>query len=256
MRDLNAILTIAYRDLLKLLRDRGRIIGAFIAPIFFVGGIGGTLQAGLGDSSSFDVLQVFVVGIFAATLFQSAAQGIISLVEDRESDFSQELFIAPVSRYSIVFGKILGETSVALLQGAVVLLFGLILQIKLGPAQFGELLVVGILAALLGGAFGTLLVSAFPSQRSANQVLPFFVFPQIFLAGVLVPLRGEVLKTVSLIAPLRYVVDLAHSIVYGYPDAHDLVLLSPIVNLAIVGGLFAIFLVIGTTLFVRSERTR
>ena len=37
----------------------------------------------------------------------------MSLIEDRENDFTQELFIAPISRYAIVFGKILGEALVA-----------------------------------------------------------------------------------------------------------------------------------------------
>jgi hypothetical protein len=37
----------------------------------------------------------------------STAQGVISLIEDRENDFSQEIFVSPISRYAIVFGKIL-----------------------------------------------------------------------------------------------------------------------------------------------------
>jgi predicted TPR repeat methyltransferase len=47
-------------------------------------------------------------------LFQSTAAGMISIAEDRENDFSRTLFVAPVSRLTLVAGKIGGEATVAL----------------------------------------------------------------------------------------------------------------------------------------------
>jgi len=52
--------------------------------------------------------------------------GDVSLIDDRENDFSQEIFISPISRYSIILGKIVGETLVALVQGIGILVFGLL----------------------------------------------------------------------------------------------------------------------------------
>jgi ABC-2 type transport system permease protein len=48
VRELNAALTIAYRDFTKLLRDRPRIIISLIFPIIFIGAFGGSLQGTLG----------------------------------------------------------------------------------------------------------------------------------------------------------------------------------------------------------------
>ncbi len=110
MKELNAILTIAYRDLLKFLRDRTRIVSTFVLPLLLVGILGGSLESNLGQSAQYSLLTFTFVGVLAQTLFQSSASGVISLVEDRESDFSQEIFVSPISRYSIVFGKILGES--------------------------------------------------------------------------------------------------------------------------------------------------
>src|SRR5919201_586008 len=107
-------------------------------------------------------------GIFAQTLFQSAAQGVISLIEDRQNDFSQEIFVSPISRYSIVFGKILGESLVALIQGAAILLFGLVLGVPLGLADLAALLPVAVAICLFGGAFGVILLANISSQRTAN----------------------------------------------------------------------------------------
>src|SRR5439155_3818869 len=165
MTDLNAILAISFRDLMKLLRNPARIVSTFISPLLLIGILGGTFQANLGKSVGFNYMTFIFTGIFAQTLFQSAAQGVISLIEDRENDFSQEIFVSPISRYSIVFGKILGESLVALPQGAAVLLFGLVIGIKLSPAQVLGLVPVAIVVCILGGTFGLLLLANMSSQR-------------------------------------------------------------------------------------------
>src|SRR5512140_885597 len=103
MTNVNAILVIAYRDLLKLLRDHMRLVTSLIFPFIFIGILGGSLQASFGKTAGFDYLTFTFTGVLAQTLFTSAAQGVISLIDDRENDFTQEIFVSPVSRYSIVF---------------------------------------------------------------------------------------------------------------------------------------------------------
>jgi ABC-2 type transport system permease protein len=103
--ELSAILTIASRDLLKLLRDRTRLVFTLVFPFIFIVLMGGTLQGNLGRAAGFNFIGFIFTGVLGMTLFQSAAQGLISLIEDRETDFSQEMFVSPISRYSIVFGK-------------------------------------------------------------------------------------------------------------------------------------------------------
>jgi ABC-2 type transport system permease protein len=125
--ELSAILTIASRDLLKLLRDRSRLIFTLIFPFIFIGLMGGTLQGNLGKAAGFNFIGFIFTGVLGMSLFQSAAQGLVSLIEDRENDFSQEMFVSPVSRYSIVFGKILGETSVSFVQAVPTIGLGLAL---------------------------------------------------------------------------------------------------------------------------------
>lgn len=264
VREINAILTIAYRDMLRFLRDPSRLIGTLILPIIFVGVLGGSFQAGLGSGAGYNLLTFIFTGVYAQTLFQSTAFGIISLIEDRENDFSQEIFISPISRYSIIFGKIFGESLVALAQAIVVILFGLIIGIPLTPLRVVGLIIAGILTCLMGGAFGLLLLSGFGSQRAANQILPFLIFPQFFLAGAFSPIKAAPGQTLpwyidilSRISPLRYGVDFTRNLYYaGTPTYNRVVLESPVVNLAILVVMFLVFLVIGTFVFVRSERNK
>lgn len=258
-RELNAILTIAHRDLMRFLRDPSRLAGSLILPVIFVGVLGGSLQANLGLGAGYNLFTFIFTGVFAQTLFQSTALGIISLIEDRESNFSQEIFISPVSRYSIVFGKIFGESLVALVQGIVVIAFGFVVHIPFSASLMLGLIMVALPVCLMGGAFGLLLLSSFGSQRAANQILPFVIFPQFFLAGIFSPIKvlPWYLNILSLISPLRYAVDLTRNVYYaGQPDYSKVVLDSPLSNLTIMVTIFVVFLVIGTALFVRSERNR
>lgn len=259
MNEVSAILTIAHRDWLKLLRDVPRLLATFVFPLVFIGILGGSLQANLGASTGFDFLPLTFTGVLAQTLFQSATFGVISLIEDRENDFSQAIFVSPVSRYSIVFGKILGESLVAMTQGVGILAFGLIIGVPLSPSQLLGLIPVAAAVCLFGGAFGILILANIGSQRAANQIFPFIMLPQFFLAGIFNPIQvlPLPLEVLSRISPLRYAVDLVRGVYYrGHPEYARVVLDAPLVNAAIIGVLFVVFLVVGTTLFVQRERNR
>lgn len=258
-RELNAVLTIAQRDVLRFLRDPSRLIGTLILPVLFVGLIGAGFQGSFGGSLGYNLITVIFTGVFAQTLFQSTASGIVSLIEDRENNFSQAIFISPISRYSIVVGKIVGESLVAFLQAIAVLLFGLVIGIPFTPLNILGMLGAGLLVCFMGGSFGLLLLSIFGNQRAANQILPFLIFPQFFLAGIFNPLHNVAwyLTVLSKIIPLTYAVDLVRNAYYaGRPEYSLITVANPLVNITVMAALFLLFLFIGTVLFVNSERNR
>ena len=183
----------------------------------------------------------------------------MSLISDRENDFSQEMFVSPISRYSIIIGKILGESLVALPQAAAILAFAFIVGIRANAAEVFGLVIAGLLICLLGGAFGVLVLSNLSSQEMAGQVFTFVMLPQFFLAGIFNPIKvlPPYLEILSRISPMRYAVDLARGAFYaGRPEFPRTVLDPPIVDLAVMAGMFVAFLVVGTALFVRNERNR
>ena len=258
MKELNAILTIAARDFTKLLRDRGRLIISFIFPLIFIGALGGGLQANIGKQVGFNFLTFTFTGVLAQVLFQSTASGIISLIEDRANDFSQ-IFVSPISRYSIIFGKILGETLVSLTQAIGVLVFGFIIGVPISISQMLLFIPAALIACLFGGAFGTIVMANLGNVRSANQIFPFLIFPQFFLSGVFNPIKDSppILAILSTLTPMTYPVDFLRGLYYaGSPEYDKVVLHPPIVDLAIMIGAFVIMLVVGTYLFVKNERNR
>jgi ABC-2 type transport system permease protein len=259
MTDLSPILTIASRDLLKLLRDRTRLVFTLVFPFIFIVLMGGTLQGNLGRAAGFNFIGFIFTGVLGMTLFQSAAQGLISLIEDRETDFSQEMFVSPISRYSIVFGKILGETMVSFIQAIPTIALALALGVPLSPLQVLLLVPASLGACLLGGAFGVAVMSLLQNQRAAQQIFPFLIFPQFFLAGIFNPIKvlPWYLLPLSLISPLRYAVDLLRGVAYtGRPEYDKVVLFNPLTNLVVMAAMFGAFLLVGTMMFVRQETNR
>jgi ABC-2 type transport system permease protein len=257
--NLNAIAAIAFRDFLKLIRDPGRILATFLFPLIFIGFLGSGMQASFGSATGYNYLTFVFTGVLAQTVWQSTTTGIISLLDDRVNDFSQAIFVSPISRYSIVFGKIMGETLVALPQGAGIIFFGLILGVPMDAPQVVGLIAASLVAAIYGGAFGLMLLGLMPSRRAADQLFPFVFLPQFFTAGVFVPINNLPLplEIISLLSPLRYVVDLTRGLYYWGTPEFEIIVLDPILfNLTVLAASLVAFMVIGTALFVRAERNR
>ena len=66
---------------------------------------------------------------------RARSPGMTNLVEERENDFTAELFVAPISRYAVLLGKLIGSGIAALvsLVGIVAMIF--VMQI---PMNFGR----------------------------------------------------------------------------------------------------------------------
>ena len=257
--DLSAIAVIAHRDFTKLLRDRARLLSGLAFPLVLVLLLGPALQSGFGAPGGLDLTAFVFTGVIAQTIWQSAALGLVSLIADREEDFSQEIFVSPVSRYSIVAGKIIGEALVALPTGLGILVVGVLIGVPLSPLVIAVLIPVSAVVALYGGAFGLLLLANLSSQRTANQIFPFVLLPQFFLAGVFNPIHDLPLPlaVLSALSPLRYAVELTRNVIYGLQPGVPAPEMTPLpINLAVIAASFLAFLVVGTLLFTRAERNR
>jgi ABC-2 type transport system permease protein len=254
---LPAVLMIAQRDVTKLRRDRLRLAVNLMFPIVLMIGLGNLLAPTVGRVSGLDTVTLAFTGVLAATIFQSAAAGMISLVEDREQDFARELFVTPVSRVTLMSGKVAGETLVALCQGACIVVAALLFGVGIGLDHLALIIGPCIAAALFGASFGLATVAALPNQRSAMQIFQFLIVPQYVLSGVVVPLHGTTgwLDALGWAMPMRYVVELTRAGFYaGTPGYHEVVSIGPAGGLAVVAPLFVVFLVCGGWLWDRRER--
>jgi len=259
MTELSAVAVIAHRDFVKLLRDRLRLFSELAFPLVLVLLLGPALQSGFGAPGGLDLTSFVFSGVLAQTIWQSSVLGLVSLIADREEDFSQEIFVSPISRYSIVAGKIIGESLVALPTGLGIIVVGLLIGVPLSPLVLLAIVPVSLAIAIYGGAFGLIILANMSSQRTANQIFPFVLLPQFFLAGVFNPIHELPLPlaVLSALSPLRYAVELMRNVVYGLQPGVAAPDMTPApINAAVMAASFLVFLAAGTLLFVRAERNR
>ena len=143
------------------------------------------------EESGFDFATFFAMGIAVFFLFFTVQFGILSLVDERDTGTMARLLAAPISRQSILVGKLLssfaiGITSTVVLWWATSLLMGA----NWGNA-FGVLLliIVGVAAAM--GLTAVVAMSAKTAEQ-AGALTAFVVVVLGMIGGVFFPVTRDV----------------------------------------------------------------
>ena len=257
----NVVLAVAARDVLRLSRDwKNTVTFAVFFPVAFLGILAGTIGQNLGADLGFDYLQFALLGMSACLLMMFTTMSVTLLVEERETGFSQEVFISPTSRVSIFLGKILGGSVAGLVSLPSLFLVAFAIGVPITLSLIGVLLLIAPVFCFMGGAFGVLLSGVFGTNpKAVDQAAILTMFPQIFLSGAIVPIRSSsgALYVLVRLMPLTYLVDLVRGAFYqGTTTYGQVVLYDPLIDLAISIALSVSFLVAGMILFVRGERNR
>jgi ABC-2 type transport system permease protein len=168
-----AALSLCRRDLVRFFRQRSRIIGVLGTPLIFWALIG----------SGFNYMGYLFPGTLIQILLFASIFSTISIIQDRQQGFLQGVLVAPVSRASIVLGKVLGGTAIALVQGALFLLLGPLVGIRPGPAGWAAAL--GVMAVVAFGltALGVLLAWRFESVQGFHAIMNLLLIPMWLLSG-------------------------------------------------------------------------
>ncbi len=210
MGELEGIYTIWRRENIRFMRYKSRIVTSIITPLLWLLIFG----TGLGSAMKFGGIaggyQTFIFpGIIGMTiLFTSLFSG-VSVIVDRQYGFLKEMFVAPISRSSIVFGKALGASTTAMIQGTIILLLAFILHIHLTVVGFIVAMVIMVIMSLGLVGIGLFISTFMDSMEGFNLIMNFVVLPMFFLSGALFPITSlpEWLKVAVYLDPLTYGVD-------------------------------------------------
>jgi len=212
------IWVIAYRELLRFIQERPRIISSLAMPLLFLVIFGAGFNRIIGAlTPGIDFIRFIYPGIIAMTIFMNSVFSGLSIVWDREFGFLKEVLVAPLSRTGIVIGKALGAATVAVGQGLIMLALAPIVGVTLSPILVIQLVPLLILISLCLSGLGILIGARMRSQQSFHMMVQLIVFPLIFLSGIFFPVNNVPtwLEVVSKVNPLTYGVDAIRQLFLG-----------------------------------------
>jgi ABC-type multidrug transport system permease subunit len=202
------------RSLNEVLRVRGAILPATIAPVIFLLGMTGQFGRLTGlDGFPTDSYLSWIVPLscLQGAGFAGAATG-SNLARDIEQGWFDRLLVAPVSRPLLLVGPILGGVTRAMVPATVVLLVGLALGAELTGGVWGvvALYFAAVCFCAVAALWGIFMALSFRTQQ-AGPLMQQGVFLAVFLSTAYTPeamLRGWLAGAAS-VNPVTHVLELA-----------------------------------------------
>ncbi|MEO2008594.1 MAG: ABC transporter permease [Pirellulaceae bacterium] len=209
---------LCWREIIRFLRQRNRLIGALAQPIIF------WLLFGTGLQKSFRLadqqgtpsfLEYYFPGTLMLILLFTAIFATISIIEDRKEGFLQGVLIAPVPRWSMVLGKVLGGALIATAQGVVFLLLGWLVGASSNVTALLVTVPLLFLTAVAMTSLGFVIAWRMDSTQGFHAIMNLALMPMWLLSGAFFPiptLSGETaisqigLHWVMRLNPLTYAV--------------------------------------------------
>jgi ABC-type multidrug transport system permease subunit len=244
-------LTLWRRSLNEVLRVRGALLPATVAPLVFMLGISGQFQRLVGlDGFPTDSYLSWIVPLscLQGAGFAGAATG-SNLARDIEQGWFDRLLVAPVPRPLLVIGPILGAVTRSLVPATVVLVVGLAVGAEL-PGGVPGVIALYVAAAgfcAVAALWGIFLAVTFRTQQ-AGPLMQQGVFLAVFLSTAYTPevlLRGW-LADVAHLNPVTHVLEMARqatvvgiepSLAHTWPGVAALVGLATVLGTMAMAGL-------------------
>lgn len=198
------------RQLKQYARSRARVIGSLAQPLLFLTALGFGFGPTFEKAGNGSYIQFVAPGIMCmAVLFAAIFSG-IDMIWDRQFGFLKETLVAPVARPYIVFGRILGGASVAVIQGMIVAVICLLIGFRIEhPAMLPLALLFLFLIALVFAAAGSALGALLEDLQAFPLIMNFLAMPLFFFSGALFPPNQvpHALHIAMRFNPLSYGVD-------------------------------------------------
>jgi len=216
-----------WREGVRFLRQRSRVVGALLTPIVFwlVLGLGldNALVVTRGEAGQSDVgyLGYFLPGAVLMLVLFTAIFSTITVIEDRKAGFLQGVLVSPVGRGWIVLGKALAGAALATGQAVIMMLAW---PMVLGwPSVLDVVLAIGAcgLVALQLTALGLLMAWPMQSTAGFHAIMNVFLMPMWLVSGAVFPMGSAPgwMQTLMWVNPLSHGQALLARIMLGPTDS-------------------------------------
>jgi ABC-2 type transport system permease protein len=215
-RGVQAVVVLAVRNLLKNVRTPMLLVASLLQPLLWLVMFSQTFRR-LGDTPQLQslgyhsYLSFLLPGMVVLAVLFAALQSGIATVADIDSGMLDKLLISPISRSSILLGRVLADTLTILVQATIVLAVGLLLGANVTTGVAGMLALLGFVT-LFGLIWVSLtnLIALRSRNAEATMVAGLLLnLPAIFLSPAFFPLKLQPswLQTVAKANPAAYVIE-------------------------------------------------
>jgi len=252
-RFLMAMTALWRREMLRFFRQRSRVIGAIGSPLviwlLLGSGVGSSFRLNA-PSGDMGYMEYFFPGTVILILLFTSIFSTISIIEDRREGFLQGVLVAPIPRSAFVMGKLMGGTSLAVIQGVLFMLLSPLIGISIGAIP--RTLATMILVAFGLTALGYLIAWRMDSTQGFHAIMNLFLIPMWLLSGSVFPASGAPawLKWVIMVNPLTYGLAAVRWSMYGVEKASGMNLPSMPVSFGI-SAAFSIVMFIAAIVMTR-----
>jgi ABC-2 type transport system permease protein len=174
-----------------------------------------------GDPSYF---QFVAPGIIAMVVMMALMTGLPHAISyEKDTGTLDGMLVAPIRRLSIIFGKVLAQTTRGMVQGLIILVLAILL---FGVTVYGSLVLVFLIMFLTVFSFvglGILITSFTDKEETATMVMMTLMFPMMFMSGVFFPIEQMpgIMQTIANFLPLTYATTALRKVMVlgaGFPD--------------------------------------
>lgn len=192
------------RILRQLKHDKRTVVLVLFIPSFIITILYFVLYNQRHDFDAFAPLIMVVMGFTALFIVAS-----ISTLRERRTGTLDRLMTMPISKIDLILGYAIAFGVLAVAQSFIsIIVTFLILGVEIGGTVLQVILLTAI-SGLAGMSFGLLVSEYAKTEFQAVQFMPAFVFPQMLICGLLIPIEQMpgVLQWMSNIMPLTYIVE-------------------------------------------------
>ncbi|MGE0609320.1 MAG: ABC transporter permease [Pirellulales bacterium] len=203
-----AVATLAQREWVRFVRQRNRVFSALGTPllfwILFGAGLGPTFQLAGGVAGQMSYREYFFPGTVVLIVLFTAIFTTISVIEDRREGFLQSVLVAPLPRWSMVLGKLLGGSAIAFAQGGLFLALSPTLGLWFSVGTIVQLVAFVFLVSFALTAMGFMLAWRMDSTQGFHAVMNLLLMPMWLLSGAFFPAASGLMGWIVRLNPLTY----------------------------------------------------
>ena len=265
---MNTVLALWKRGLKAFIRNRVGLIFSLVFPFFFVYVFGAIFKNDFIENP----IAYMLSGVIITTVFESSLNVASSTVDDMVSGFMKEILVSPAKRIAVAMGQLLTASTVATIQGVMILILGLFVGIKF-TTWITPIFVICtmICVGLAFSGVGLFLATIVRSGQTFQIIKAAVTLPLTFLSGAYIPLDmlPDTLKYVAYINPMTYATAFFRMVVLEKTtlSTTELVkeglainingfIVTPFMSFAIIVAIGIVFLILSTNSFVKTDFSR